>query len=300
MEYWLLKQRQNLPLKLKIELTKRRIIDWYNYWDGKVYISFSGGKDSTVLLNIARELYPEIPAVFIDTGLEFPEIRDFVKTIDNVTWLKPKMNFKKVIEQYGYPIISKDQARAISRYRNTKDPIQKYRRLNGWPNGKKGMISKKWQYMINAPFKISDRCCDIMKKNPLDKYAKENKSYPITGMMAIEGHGRKMQYLSQGCNAFNNKKPMSWPIAFWLEQDIWGYLKEYNIQYSKIYDIGHNRTGCMFCCFGIHMQKRPNRFDLMKITHPKQYSYCMNKLGIGKVLNFINNPTFPIYFNNLK
>jgi 3'-phosphoadenosine 5'-phosphosulfate sulfotransferase (PAPS reductase)/FAD synthetase len=123
MEIWQLKQLQSLPLEVKVEKTKKRICEWYEYWDGQVYVSFSGGKDSTVLLHIVRELYPDIPAVFCDTGLEYPEIRDFVKTIDNVIWLKPEMNFKEVIEKYGYPVISK----AIADYACTaqKNPQSK-------------------------------------------------------------------------------------------------------------------------------------------------------------------------------
>lgn len=101
---------QHLSLDLKIIMAKSRIRQWYNEFSGDVYISFSGGKDSTVLLHLVRELYPEVPAVYVDTGLEYPEIRDFVKTIDNVTWLRPKMNFKEVILKYGYPIISKEQS----------------------------------------------------------------------------------------------------------------------------------------------------------------------------------------------
>ena len=80
-----LKQRQNLPLNLKIELTKRRIREFYEYFDGQVYVSFSGGKDSTVLLDIVRSLYPNVLAVFVDTGLEYPEVRQFVKSIENIT-----------------------------------------------------------------------------------------------------------------------------------------------------------------------------------------------------------------------
>jgi len=78
--------RQALPLDLKIGLTKNRIRSWYEHWHGNVYVSFSGGKDSTVLLDLVRQDYPDVPAVFCDTGLEYPEIRDFVKTFDNVVW----------------------------------------------------------------------------------------------------------------------------------------------------------------------------------------------------------------------
>lgn len=90
-----MKLLQALPLDLKIAKTQNRIREWYNYYGGEVYVSFSGGKDSTVLLDIVRELYPDIEAVYVDTGLEYPELRDFVKTIDNVTWLKPKKEFQE-------------------------------------------------------------------------------------------------------------------------------------------------------------------------------------------------------------
>jgi 3'-phosphoadenosine 5'-phosphosulfate sulfotransferase (PAPS reductase)/FAD synthetase len=79
-----LKALQALPLERKIGFTIARIVEWYTHYNGKVYVSFSGGKDSTVLLDIARGLFPDIKAMFVDTGLEYPEIREFVKTFDNV------------------------------------------------------------------------------------------------------------------------------------------------------------------------------------------------------------------------
>lgn len=106
MELWELKQKQSLNLKQKIIYSEKRIREWYKYWDGLVYVAFSGGKDSTVLLDIIRNIYPDVPAVFVDTGLEYPEIKDFVKTIDNVTTIRPEMNFKQVIEKCGYPVVS--------------------------------------------------------------------------------------------------------------------------------------------------------------------------------------------------
>ena len=96
-----LKELQALPLERKVLITQSRILEWYNYWNGQVYVSFSGGKDSTVLLHIVRNLFPDVEAVFVDTGLEYPELRAFVKTFDNVTCLKPKMNFRQVIDTYG-------------------------------------------------------------------------------------------------------------------------------------------------------------------------------------------------------
>ena len=96
---WQLQQRQGLPLWMKIKYTEHRIINWYNYNHGNVCVSFSGGKDSTVLLHLVRSLYPEVVAIFVDTGLEHPEIRSFVKTIDNVIWVKPKINFVDVINK---------------------------------------------------------------------------------------------------------------------------------------------------------------------------------------------------------
>lgn len=107
-------QMQGMSLENKIKMTKRRIKEWVDeYGEDGVYISFSGGKDSTVLLDIARQMYPNLKACFVNTGLEYPEIVRFIKTFDNVDIIRPKMNFKKVIEKYGYPFISKEVAECV-------------------------------------------------------------------------------------------------------------------------------------------------------------------------------------------
>ena len=102
-----------LPLERKILITQARIIEWNNHFNGNVCVSFSGGKDSTVLLNIARKINPDMKAVFSNTGLEYPEIQRFVKSFDNVDIVTPKIRFDQVISTYGYPVISKEVAEAI-------------------------------------------------------------------------------------------------------------------------------------------------------------------------------------------
>lgn len=128
-----LEEMQHLPLQRKIQITTARIIEWYQHYDGKVYVAFSGGKDSTVLLDIVRRIYPDVPAVFSDTGLEFPEVREFVKSCENVTIVRPEMNFRKVIEVYGYPVISKRVADTVE-YGHMEEylPIKNFELLYGW------------------------------------------------------------------------------------------------------------------------------------------------------------------------
>ena len=297
-----LKQRQNLPLNLKIELTKRRIREFYEHFDGQVYVSFSGGKDSTVLLDIVRSLYPNVLAVFVDTGLEYPEVRQFVKSMENVKILRPKTPFHQVIEKYGYPVISKEVAGVIEdnrknlngytakKFDSNSEYVKKY--------GSRYDLSK-WKFLLESDIKISNKCCKIMKKEPSFKFEKECNLKPFIATMAAESNLRKQEYLKHGCNAFDTKRPSSTPMGFWTEQDVLQYIKEMNIPYcsvygeilqdkkGKLYTTGVNRTGCMFCMFGIQCEKSPNKFEKMKETHPKQYDYCINKLGCGKVLDFI-------------
>lgn len=198
-----LKIMQSWPLERKIQVTQTRIIEWYQRNNGKVYVSFSGGKDSTVLLDLVRRIYPDVPAVFIDTGLEYPELREFVKTVPNVTWLKPEMNFRKVIETYGYPIISKEVSKRVhwgERYlEEGKVGYWAYQSLTQpvfTKDGKRSPYDKhKYEYLLDAPFKVSDNCCKIMKKDTAHKYVNQTGRKPIIATMACESQLRKTAWL---------------------------------------------------------------------------------------------------------
>lgn len=282
-----LKQLQSLDLETKILKSKQRIKEWYDFYGGEVYVSFSGGKDSAILLDLVRSIFKNVKAVFVNTGLEYPEILEFVRTIDNVIELKPKMNFTEVIKKYGYPAISKEQSQFIQQYRNAKSEKTKRTRLEGnkWGRGK---ISKKWLPFLESDIKVSERCCDIMKKNPAKRFEKETGLHPLIGTMTEESQFRKSNWQKYGCNSFEKARPTSQPLSFWTEKDIWEYIKTRSISYSRIYDMGYKRTGCMFCLYGINLEKGKNRLQLMKKTHPKLYIYILEKLGARKIIEFMN------------
>lgn len=291
----------NLTLDEKIQKTKELILEWYLQYDGKVFVSFSGGKDSTVLLHIARSIKrcEDIKGVFSDTGLEYPEIRDFVKKQENIVWIKPKLTFKQVVEKYGWPVISKGQSDSISRMKRGTTPYMQHLIMdklavtgkNGKPHDSVYKLSEKWKPLIDSDFKISNKCCDFLKKEAVERYERESGEKIIIGTMVGESRNRELKYFQGNCNEFNKKHPVSKPLSFWTEQDIYEYIKRNDLEIASVYgDIvkdengkwkttGVSRTGCMFCMYGLHLEAHPNRFERMKETHPKQYEYIMDKLN---------------------
>lgn len=363
-----LKQLQSLPLEAKVLLTKQRIQSWYESWkryeifsrktgktrfvtateepplkeheyiksemDGQVYVSFSGGKDSTVLKHIVDSMYDDVPAVFVNTGLEFPEIQKFVRDVKarkydcfntDVEIVRPEMRFDEVIRRYGYPVVSKEVSNCV--YGARKGQAGRLKRMNGEVDEVSNMFDySKWKFLLDAPYEIGDRCCEVMKKRPSAKYEKTTGRLAIIGMLAEESVKRRMSWQKTGCNAFELKRPQSQPMAFWTEQDVLAYIKKYNVPYCSVYgDIvyvgedgyeyattlaeddmnlrttGCDRTGCIFCMFGCHLEKGENRFQRLKRTHPRQYEYCIGGgemvdgkwqpskegLGLGRVLDYI-------------
>ena len=374
-----LKQYQSLSLESKIILTQQRIKAWYESWTrfeiydketgktrfvtydtrdygepplketewierawpGAVYVSFSGGKDSTVLKHIVDSMYGDVPALFVNTGLEYPEIQKFAMSQKNVVTVRPEMRFDEVIKEFGYPVIGKEVAQTVyeaRKYAKAGKYKRQLQKLNGELLDNSGKPSRfnipKYKYLLESPFLVSHKCCDVMKKKPAKQYEKQTGRMAMIATMANESALRHTKWIRYGCNSFETKRPTSQPLSFWTEQDILHYIKKYDVPYCSVYgDIvtrdedgneyeasfeyldlfnglgeetklhttGCNRTGCIFCGFGCHLEKEPNRFQQLKETHPRQYNYCINGgemvdgkwqpnkegLGLGRVLDYI-------------
>ena len=178
-----LKMLQALPLDVKIRKTQLRIREWYEQFNGQVYVSRSGGKDSDVLGDIVKEMYPDVPHIFINTGLEHDSVRKHGELVANET-IRPEMRFDDVIMKYGYPIISKEISQTISECQKRKEKgieLASYRmnKLNGECVDKNGNLSQynipRWKFLLDSPFKISDKCCNVMKKKTCKKICERKK-----------------------------------------------------------------------------------------------------------------------------
>lgn len=260
-------QAESLPDKFQRTLAK--VSEWYSRWDNEVYVSFSGGKDSTVLADICarwcKVVRKTLYLVFVNTGLEYPEIQKHVKYF--AEWLRnkygieveleilrPKMRFDEVIKTYGYPLISKEVSNTIRLARNNIRDGKYSHRLcklginaddynlhdsEDYDYAKQLENSKfklpKWKPLIDLDCNISEECCTIMKKAPLKEYQERTGRMPLIATMAEESMNRENAWFKNGCNAFNSKEPKSTPMAFWKKQDVLQYIKEEQIPISSVY-----------------------------------------------------------------
>lgn len=304
---------QALPLSLKVRRSQQRIREWVSHYGTEgVYISFSGGKDSTVLLHLVRELYPDIPAVFVNTGLEYPEIQHFARSFENVVTLRPAMGFPEVISKYGYPFISKEVSRCVwygrkALARGVKNwAIEMLQGERMYNNQVSRFNKEKWGSLLKTDFEIGDMCCNVMKKAPFKSYGQTNNRVSIIGSLAEESKRREGGWVRTGCNAFQSDHPHSMPLSFWTENDVLEFIKTNHLPICSVYgDVvvdgddgfeyetaigikckyrttGCSRTGCVFCGFGAHLEKGEGRFERLKRTHPKQYGYCMGGGAYGE------------------
>ena len=278
-----LKNLQSLSLDRKIQISQTRIIEWIQKNNKNVFVSFSGGKDSTVLLDIVRRIDQDVPALFVNTGLEFPEIRKFALQHENVVEIRPQMPFNAVIRNFGFPILSKDISNAIFKARKpgsgknyklnllgksyfmSKDGNYKYSRYN----------IPKYMPICQLPIRISAECCNVMKERPATEWKRKHGMLPFIGTMADESFRRTRNWMRHGCNAFDIDEPRSAPLSIWTEQDVLKYVLKYDVEICSVYgDIvpvfgrtreeackpptlkctGCQRTGCVFCCYGEHIK----------------------------------------------
>lgn len=195
-----LRQMQGLPLIVKVRKSQLRIREWYEHFDGNVYVSFSGGKDSTVLAHLVHELYPDVPLVFSNTGLEYPEIQSFARKM-GAEFVRPKMMFSEVISKYGYPIISKEVAEAIYYARKIRNGGETERRrcnLNGTATKEEA------EYIRNATISTGGGYLELQEKKGTVAHT-EHKRLDLTGQRTFERFGKTAEAKRNEFNGLRNR-----------------------------------------------------------------------------------------------
>ena len=259
----------------KVTEACHRIESLYYETHGKCYVSFSGGKDSTVLLaliKLCEEVYTippnAIPAVFSNTGIELGITTDFVKWVrdnwySNVVLVRPEKSFQWVISNEGKPMISKLRSKLLHQLKTTCPPssvslLLRGQTLNG-RRAEKSRLADKYMHVASNDFPImpSDKCCEYMKKRTMHKYEQDNGMLgTATGLRMSEGGTRelsaKTRLLNGGklCTYTKNGVLYKLPIIDWSDEDVDEFIEEYNVPLSKAYtEYGFDRTGCMACPF---------------------------------------------------
>lgn len=350
---------QSRPFQTKLQVTVAKFLEFCQKVNYDVSISFSGGADSSVLLDMFAKFWSTqkmqhnnkpLLVVYANTSNEFASmpkhVKDFCRYIEqkyNITidlhTVRSDISFVDVIKTEGYPVASKKIARMIRDVReyfsehniqysdiaqyldqgiDTADSLRKMNfpativlRLSGHTREnrlcKTWSIPKKWRFLIDAPFPISEHCCDILKKQPIKLVQKEVQANPIYGTLAEDSQMRKDAYLKTGCNAFKNGHGKSTPIGFWTRQDVLRYLHDFNIPiappYGEIITLedgsfefsGEHNTGCKLCLFGCHLEHEPNRIQRLAEIEPATYRFALKDqndggLGYRKVMDYLGIP----------
>ncbi len=312
-------QRQQLPYAAKVAHAENKAWEFYNRLNGNCYISV-GGLDSITLLLFLRHIGIDAPAVSV-SSLENPSIQKIHRLL-GVQPLKPIKTQRQVIEEYGYPIISKEKARKISTLQVENNSKQTFIHAlctgdmgaqGGYKHSDRIKLPDKWLKKFGglyqghrpdlemqiAPFKVSDQCCYWLKEKPCDDYAKSTGSSPYLGLMASEGGQRRLRLMQNGCNYYGKSVTRSCPFAIFSRQDLLQLALDLHVPVPEVYgqivrDLDGTlrttraqRTGCAMCGFGIHIEKRPHRYDRLRQDNPKYWHYLMYDQGWGEVLTYI-------------
>lgn len=283
--------RVSMPLEYKVRYTQikiREAIDTVGLH--RVYVSLSG-LDSRVLLDLARDVEPSIPAIFMNTGQENATVVEHNKVVENCTFMQPEANFHDVVKQYGYPALSKMNSRKLYTLQHPTANNEATRRLylTGYRQDGKfvraSMLPAAYHYLIDCGFNFSSHCCYFLKTKPLKKLAG---MFPFVGTLAEDSEKRKLSYLKQGCNIFVGNTPQSRPLSIWTRQDIYEYAVARGLSYPACYGMivkracgqwcttGETNTGCEGCLFGIREDR--DRIERVKKWSPQRYKYYMETL----------------------
>lgn len=283
-------------LEQKITKAQERIESLYYETKGQCYLSFSGGKDSTVVLALIKQCEElltipinSIPVVFCDTGIELGATRDFVNWCkenyyQNIQIIRPQVSFDWIIKNKGKPIKSKLKSEFIGRYKNNKNS-KAIHYLLGDKGYQKIKIADKDMHILHDEFdiKIGNSCCEYLKKKPFLKYQKEHaiKGY-FTGVRNAEGGARELATLKRLknngklCTAIKKGYTVKMPIIDWTSEDIEQFIKEYNVPLSRAYtDYGLERTGCFLCPFNLQIK---DNLEKLYIYESNRYKAAMHWL----------------------
>lgn len=230
-----LRMKQDMPLSMKEIYFREAVREFMKEFDDDVYVSISGGKDSEVLLYLVRKYFGNVEAVYASTGLDYPSVKEMALAHENVTVVKPIKSHFEILTEFGYPVISKDVSLYIygARHGRTEETRQHYRnRFDGLDdNGnysERRQAYKKYKFLLDAPFEISDKCCYFLKEKPCRDFEFSTSKKPISGLLASESYRRLQSWLKTGCNSFSNEDgtPMCKPLSIWKEEDILQFLHE--------------------------------------------------------------------------
>lgn len=321
MEPWEFAQKQSLPYDAKVKLAILRAREFYDHLDGNVYVGVGGLDSLTLLLFIRKYINKNIPGVSVSV-LEDKSIQKIHRSLDNFIFLTPLKSKVQVLREYGYPIISKERARQVEHLQriSTSNSVNIHAIMTGetgerggFIHSKKMKLADRWIKLFGglhadhrpdldckiATFKVSAKCCEWMKEKPGGNFQKETGKFPYLGLMASEGGQRKWGLIKNGCNYYGKTIIRSCPFAIFTKTDLLRLSIDLNVPLPSIYGeiiempdgslttTRAKRTGCSMCGFGVHMEKRPHRFDILKQDNFKEWTFWMYEMGWGEVLTYI-------------
>lgn len=314
------RQKQSLPYKAKVNHAIIRAHEFFDKLEGNVFCSVGGLDSITLLIFLRKHVDKNIPGVTV-SSLEDRSIQKIHRQLGNMVFLRPYKNKAQVIRDHGYPVISKEKAGKIQLLQNPTEKNATVRHAimtgdtgeyGGWRKGTRMKLPQKWlnlfagleneKYGTNyqiAPFRVSPNCCYYMKEKPADDWAKAHGLKPYMGLMASEGGQREKALIKHGCNYYGKTVTRSCPFAIFNRTDLLQLAIDLEVPVPEIYGkivrqpdgtletTRAKRTGCTMCGFGIHIEKRPHRFDRLREGNPKEWYFWMYTMGWGKVLDYI-------------